>query len=476
MLTNPSLLLGFYPAVIDLINFTSEKINALSQLRDAVRDIILTLENRGEKLAEVNIQERIGLPIVSDADTQNVVQAVLPPKETERRLQLEQLSRKVIEATAPSDTATSLSLFFKPSLTPAAIPPVLDQVVDKQIADLMVTLRGSAVRRLMEMGSKTQLIAYLRTLENQSNLLLPLNLNDGYFNNAPQKLNFIIAYHQPAGNDPYVQAFGQLLAEARFTANANVVQLPASEQHQVIFMTEYASFPLRLINDLTANNYQFAYQRRGQAGNADFLHTNKAITLTDILPPPPEIVSEVQELFFKCLGLGIFQLEGSNLVLRNERGKELIFGNDWAALIDQLSWIQIQNRDQQGQTLTDLLRQQFKKKMEWLVNNSREGHNYCQKIETLIEEIRKCPQDHVNFPMVPIVAGTEITSLTGIARKGILKELIEEIENRIKEKETKPLSPNPELTTAEIDHTANLPPSDHGSHGSNEEEETNQDA
>ncbi|URR35525.1 hypothetical protein NBE99_12975 [Thermosynechococcus sp. HN-54] len=450
-------------ATEDLIAFTNQKIAQLVQLRNFIQENILVLQRRGEKLSEVNVQERIGLPIVNPQDTENAINAVLPPKEGERRLALEQLSTEVIQkaVVVSTDMPPSLERFLKPQFAPAEIPPALDQVVDRRISTLMLALRGSAIQRFMEMGSREQLIAYLTSLKNQSDILLPLNLNDGYFNNAPHKRTFFIAYHQPPIEDPYVQAFTQLLTETGLLGKAQRVQLPASEQHQVIFMTEYAGFPLRLINDLTAKNFQYAYENRGEAGNFDALHTNKTITLTDILPPPPEVVREVQELFFKCLGLKMFALEGDNLVFDpKNKGKKITFGNDWSAVIDQLTWVQIRNQDQRTTTLTDVLRQQLDGVIEFLVSNQAEwGSSYRPHVMALIEEIRVYPPDHINFAMVPIVAGTEIQGLTGIAQKGILEELIEELDKRIKERWGKSNSGTTKAdATIKTDHLLNQSP------------------
>ncbi|MFN4279685.1 tubulin-like doman-containing protein [Thermosynechococcus sp.] len=424
-------------ATEDLIVFTNQKIAQLVQFRTFIQENILILQRRSEQLAEVNVQERIGLPIVNAQDTEHAINAVLPPREGERRLALNQLSTEVIQkaVVVSAEEPPSLEHFLKPQFAPAEIPAALDQVVDRRIATLMLSLRGSAIQRFMEMGSREQLIAYLTSLKNQSDILLPLNLNDGYFNNAPHKRTVFIAYHQPATEDAYVQAFTQLLTETGLLGNAQRVQLPASEQHQVIFMTEYAGFPLRLINDLTAKNFQYAYENRGEAGNFDCLHTNKTITLTDILPPPPEVVREVQELFFKCLGLKMFALEGDNLVFNPKNGgRKITFGNDWSAVIDQLTWVEIRNQDQHTTTLTDMLRQQLNEAINFLVSNRAEWENsYRPHVMALIEEIRAYRPDHINFAMVPIVAGTEIQGLTGIARKGILQELIEELDKRIED-------------------------------------------
>ncbi|MDR7897166.1 tubulin-like doman-containing protein [Thermosynechococcus sp. JY1334] len=430
-------------ATEDLIVFTNQKIAQLVQLRNFIQENILVLQRRGEKLSEVNVQERIGLPIVNPQDTENAINAVLPPKEGERRLALEQLSTEVIQkaVVVSTEAPPSLERFLKPQFT-AEVPIALDQVVDRRISTLMLALRGSAIQRFMEMGSREQLIAYLTSLKNQSDILLPLNLNDGYFNNAPHKRTVFIAYHQPPTEDAYVQAFTQLLTETGILGNAQRVQLPASEQHQVIFMTEYAGFPLRLINDLTAKNFQYAYENRGDAGNFDALHTNKTITLTDILPPPPEVVREVQELFFKCLGLRMFALEGDNLVFDpKNKGRKITFGNDWSVVIDQLTWVQIRNQDQRTMTLTDVLHQQLNGVIELLVSNPPQWQkDYRPHVMTLIEEIRAYPPDHINFAMVPIVAGTEIQGLTEIAQKGILEELIEELDKRIEDRWSRTLT------------------------------------
>ncbi|MCS7225799.1 MAG: hypothetical protein NZ821_02265 [Gloeomargarita sp. SKYB31] len=429
-------------ATEQLIEFSGRKIASLVQLRDFLHENIQQLEQREKRLSELNIQERIGLPIIRPEDTQNAIHAFLPPRESERRLELNQLSVEVIRraVTVSTDTPSSLWCFLEPQFAPDEIPKALDQVVDGRIPRVTSTLQGSAVKRFMEMGTREQLIDYLEMLRNHSDILLPLNFSDGYFSNTPNKRTMFIAYHQPVGDDPYVHAFTELLNQTGMLANAQRVLLPASEQHQVIFMTEYAGFPLRLINDLTAKNFQYAYERRAEARNFDHLHTNKSknVKFTDILPPPPDVVERVQELFFKCLALDVFEMDGDDLFVRNDRGNLIPLGHDWAAIIDQMSWAEINLKERDETSLIDRLRQELDCRIESLLEHptdwySEQGRR--RKIEDMISRIRAYSADHINYAMVPIVAGTEITDVAGRARKGILERLIEDIDKRFRQKQ-----------------------------------------
>lgn len=427
----------------DLIEFINLAITNLLYLRDFINKTISDLQVREKKLEQLNLQEKTGLPIIDSEDIQAVVEAVLPSKQSERRLVFNQVSNEILgnAVTVKTDNQLSFQHLIKPQFAPTQIPKALDQVVDRIISRVTLSLQGSAIQRFMTMGTSEQLIAHLINLKNQSDILLPLNLDDGYFNNASHKRKMLIAYHQPSGDDPHVQAFTRLLRQAGLSSYAEPI-LPSSEQHQVIFMTEYAGFPLRLINDLTAKNFQHSYESRGESGDFSRLHTNKAVVFTDILPPPPEVVREIQELFFKCLALGIFELRDNMLRYRDESDKliSLKAQEDWSAIIDQFSWVHIKRHyNEQSKTLVDILEQQLKNKIDFLESNPLEWRRYKSKIQELIDKIRSYPPDHINFAMVPIVAGTVIKEMTAVAKKGILEELIEEIDKRINNEPNKPL-------------------------------------
>lgn len=423
-----------------LIEFTNRKISNLVKFRDALKETILKLQQRGKMLQEFNQQERIGLPIISSEDTQNVIHAFLPLKESERRLALNQLSDEVIQraVTITSEARPSLWDFMEPNFAPEGIPTALDRVVDERIPKVTSTLQGSAIKRFMTMGNNDQRIDYLTMLKNQSDILLPLNFSDGYFENTAQKRSTFIAYHEPTGDDPYVQAFINLLNQTGILTGAQRVLLPESEQHQVIFMTEYAGFPLRLINDLTAKNFQYSYERRASNGNFDHLHTDKSKKITDIIPPPPDTVETVQKLFFRCLALDVFELDGEDLLVRNERGDAILLGRDWAAVIDQLCWAEINLRESGETSLVDRLKEELESRINSVVRNPEEWNRSSglrHKIQDKIYQIRSYSEDHINCALRDIVAGKEITGATATARKGIFEQLIEDIDQRIKQRQ-----------------------------------------
>jgi hypothetical protein len=431
-------------AAEELIEFTNQKIAALDNLRNSIHNEIIELQSNADRLTQTNVKKRIGLLIISAQDTQQLVEAVLPPQSSERRLALNRISTQIIQNSTlvNSDERPSLERFLQNQFEPADVRQALNRVVDQGTTTQMKKLRKSAVQQFMAtMGSRQQLLAYLTELSQQSEVLLPLNLDDGYFNKADYKQSRIIAYHQP-NDDSSVEAFQQLLQESDVLRNARVVPLPDSEQHHVIFVTEYAAFPLRLINSLEHGGLKYAYE----STKGRYLHTNKNIepSLTDVLPPPPDVVITVKELFFKCLGLGIFDGRDNGDLSLLSHSKRIFLGKDWSAIIDQLSWAQVQKAQENGAglTLTDFLGQQCSQKIQQLVENPSDWYgdserNYVgqrQKVEALISEIRNYPREHINYSWVASVAGKDIENITGFEKKGILQELIQEIDRRIEQK------------------------------------------
>jgi len=428
-------------AVEQLIEFISHKIRDMSQLKDSIQRAILEFEELGRRLEELNVEERIGTAIISPEDINNVITNTLGRTTAEHRVKLGQISTHIIENVARDKSNPSLydSNFYGSNFE--EISRAINQVVDKSISDVADTLRGSAIERFIKKGTNDQLRAYLDVLRNQSEPLLPLNLTDGHFSDGGNKLTMFIAYHQPPGNDPNVEQFENLLREMGIQANAQIINLPDSEKHQIIFMTEYAGFPLRIINGL--NSLKISYNNRAERGEF-LLHTRRtgqssdhnrpALFFTDILPVAPEIIQRIRELFCKCLGLGILQLRGDDVLWLRDSSEPMFLGSDWLFIIDKLSEVawQAQQQRTQYRTPVDFMNRKLEEKIDHLRHNPQKWYGeYRPRIETLINEMRAYPSEHINFSLVKIFAGTTIENLGSRAHRGILEELIDEIDSLV---------------------------------------------
>lgn len=423
-----------------LIEYVDVRTLSLNEFDESLQELISFFQREAKSLVDKGGQERIGLAIDSPADVEEVLRELLPAKEQERRQRMNQISAEMIRdlASLDADERPSLRRVLQPRPSREEMREALDREMEARAARINRELRKSAIQRFIELGDREKLMEHLRNLKHQSDILLPLRFGDNYYEDKTSKRVSIIAFHRPpARDDPYVSRFEELLRSVGWLEGTQICELPESEQHQVIFMTEYAAFPLRIINDLTSKSLRFTYQEKTRLSGQDSLHTNRSIAFSDILPPSDAIVKEVQALFFKCLGLDVFELEGDNLVVSVEDNlgfrERISLGNDWSAVIDNLSWIQGNRATPDGRGLTDFLRDELRRKIDYFVNNPDEWQGQRQRIIEKIQDIRSYPEDHINHAMVPIVAGKGIGSITDVARKGILEQLIEEIDNRIRE-------------------------------------------
>lgn len=441
-----------------IVNSLSDHINQkqaeIRDLQNLLNQIKAHYQQRDTQLQAMGINERIGLALVDPADVNNAATKVIPTKDPERKLQLSGLTTSIIDSTVlvndqKSQHCTTLSSFLdKNRRDLKTIQENLDTQVDQQLAHVNVNGLGSAIHRFMGKGSEEQLLAYLTNLWNEAQYLLPL-VPDGYFNNTSKKLIVKVAFHNPGAGDPTIAAFQNLLAKAAIPMG-DPVNLPPTEQHHVIFITEYAGFPLRIINDLNTKGMQFAYRQTSAGGGNSRLHTDRRKALTDIIPPDANMMENLQKVFFQSLALGDFEIDSNTGALcYGKDGHNVSLGNDWSAAIDQLAWAQ-QMADEDGQlTLIDFLKKNIENFRNYIKSTPAEWPNYKQKINHLISQIRKYPENHINYHYSIKVAGTGgMTHVGAIVQKGLLENFIEEIDGILKAQETQDTGHNILQTSA----------------------------
>lgn len=436
---NHQLLLQCLVVTQDLLTHVQEKQEQVTALQKVLTQLLGQYEQQEKNLENLNTNERIGLALIQPEDIEQTTTQVIPSQDPSRRQQLNSLTQNVMQLNPGVSDQKMGSL--APLLNPnhrdqEVIKRGLDQQIDQELSGAAARGLGSVIHRFMNYDSPVKLQQYLVNLWRQAQVLLPLQLIDGHYNNFPQKLVAKVAYYDPGNGDPAVAAFVQLMQNAGILdGQTQVVQLTASEQHHVLFMTEYAGFPLRIINDLQAKQMQYAYRNSGINGDYSHKHTDKRKILTDIIPPDAGLMAEIQELFFRSLALGFFTLENGSLYYRQD-GHNVLMGDDWSAAIDQLAWAEENAQQYQQATLTTFLRNNLNREIESIKQDPQRWLNpnngFKVKVQQLIDEIRAYPQTHINYYYGIRVAGAGPILAPGqLAQTGILEHFIQEVDAMI---------------------------------------------
>lgn len=434
----------------DLLNYIQQKQEQITALQKVLSQLLGQYQQQEKNLQNSNANERIGLALTQPEDIEQTTAQVIPPQDPARRQQLNSLTQSVMQLNpGVSDQKTgSLVLLLNPNYRDQeVIQRGLDQQIDQELSGAAARGLGSVIHRFMQYDSPVKLNQYLVDLWRQAQFLLPLDLTDGHYNSLPQKLASKVAYYNPGNGDSVVASFVQLMGNAGILdGQTETVPLTESEQHHVLFMTEYAGFPLRIINDLQAKQMQYAYRNSGINGNYSHKHTDKRKVLTDIIPPDAGLMADIQDLFFRSLALEFFTLENGSLYYRKD-GHNVLMGNDWSAAIDQLAWAEENANQYQQSTLTTFLRQNLNRELESFKQNPQRWHNsndgYKIKVQHLIDEIRSYPDNHINYHYGIIVAGTGPIMQPGqIAKTGILEYFIQEVDKILRDLEQSKVLPN----------------------------------
>lgn len=293
---------------------------------------------RKEVLA-VSPSREIGYALDGEKNVKKVSEEIIPTDDLSRRQQLSLISQKVLERL----NATNFTfLLEKKGQDKDLIRESLDDILDGQVASVANEKLGSAIQQFMDLDTPNKLEAIIQDLLDKAAPLLPLNQDDGRYDNSDDKLTKHVAFHDP-GDDPSVDSFRKILEKAGFASTST--KLPGGEKHQVIFMSEYCGFPLRLINDLLSQDMRSSYKRLTEKDRTR-MHIDKRIEYySDIIPPDVILLEKVKPLFFKSLALEINFIENKDeevqIVFQNDYGETIrkTLSKDWGICLDIITSI-----------------------------------------------------------------------------------------------------------------------------------------
>lgn len=359
-----------------------------------------------------------GEAIFADADTDDCYQSLLPDRD--RQAQLALVTTKITEKIGLGESlATCLDTGLIDELQ---LIEEINLIVDGLFGSRSLDRVQSAVKRFLENYSLSDRATRLEQIWREAEPLLPLNVNDPYF-------------------DPILESKIQISIGFKDTDNREVTQLkdvlkndigiqdnwfkPIQAEDEVVFIRHYGAFPLRLIQGLEQMRRHYLNQR---SYGKSFLHNDYRTVFTDIIPPDGWEMKQLQDIFYPSLAFGLLpynQQTGLHELQYYDRLRDThqvnTLSSVWDEALEQLANVK---------DMTVALNQELDKALDDITNNPPkwESH-YLPKLREFVAVVDELPEDDPNYLYKEIVVGTRET-LDIKAQEGIINRFWRRMEEK----------------------------------------------
>ena len=272
-----------------------KQISQLTSLHFWLESLKSAYEREQESMRQLNLDEMSGEAIFANEDINNCCEVLLPQKDL--RAQLVKITDELIE---PLGRGKSLvSMIDQTRTTPEQLKQEINLIVDRLFGSRTGSIVQSVIKRFNQSYPTSGRAARLAQILREAEPLLPLK-KDKYFYDNPAKSSKLIGFKNT--DEPEVQQFKSTLSRD-LNIPDNVFR-PTQAEDQILIVTEYAAFPLRLINGLEQLRNHYIHAKN--LANS-FLHNDRHNLFTDIIPPDVRIMEELQEVFYPCLAFELIQ-------------------------------------------------------------------------------------------------------------------------------------------------------------------------
>lgn len=402
------------------------------------------------ELKQSNVDEMSGEAIFADADTDDCYQSLLPDRDRISQLALV-TSQITLKVGVGESLATCLDVG---SIDNTELRKEIDLVVDNLFSSRGKDRVQSAIKRFLENYSLSDRATRLEQIIKESEPLLPLNTSDPYFYDDSGKNANIIGFKDIDNRE--VAQFKQILFDDLGIPRDRLKPIQAEDE--IIFVSEYAAFPLRLIQGLTQMRQHYL---RHRSYNKSFLHNEYSVVFTDIVPPDARQMQQLQDIFYPSLAFGLLPYNpqtGLHELQYYDRLRDTYQVNTlstvWDEALEQLANVK---------DMAVALNGELDKAIDDITNNpSKWEADYLPKLREFVAVVDELPEDDPNYLYKETVVGTRET-LDTKAKEGIINRFwrrMEEKFNRQKVLNSSSLSSQSQQrlsgTTTAINHRQEL--------------------
>lgn len=390
-----------------------------SQLTSLYR-LIDDLKNKYEKiqatLKQSDSDEMSGEEIFSDEDIEICSNALLP--QNEYRAQIVQITQRILE---PTGSGQSLAIFLNQHYTNAEdLKQEIDAAVDSLFGSRSADLVQSVIKRFNQKYQPSERAVRLGQILREAQPLLPLNLTAPYFHNSSAKKSQLIGFKDT--DEPEVRQFHTVLDKLAVPDN---VLKPTQAEDKVLIVTEYAAFPLRLIDGLKQLRDHYYLQRK-HSGSA-WLHNDRRDIFTDIDPPPIAEMLKLQDVFYPCLALDLIQKNKATQQLEFQYYDDLRGVYHTAALSQ--AWKQALQELVNNRQMADALQELLDGAIADIERQpARWKEYYLPKLRKFVAQVDNLSDDDINYPYRSRVVGSRGTDETS-AKEGVINRFMARVQD-----------------------------------------------
>ncbi|CBN58082.1 MULTISPECIES: tubulin-like doman-containing protein [Kamptonema] len=374
-------------------------------------------EKEESDLRQLNFDEMSGEAIFDNEDIEGCYKTLLP--EQDFRSQLVLVSKEITQVSGVGDSIA----YLMDKTTQIQLQKEIDLTVDRLFGSRSTQIVQSVIKRFIQNYSIQDRSTRLGQIKQQAEPLLRLNLSDPYFRNSPAKRSDLVGFKDT--DESEVQQFKITLG--RDLGIAESVLKPTQAEDEILIVTEYAGFPLRLISGL--EQMRNPYIREGNS-ESSFLHNDYRITFTDIMPPDALKIEELEDVFYPCLAFDLIGKNADTQQLEFQYYDEL---RDcyYTAGISPV-WNQALEELANRRDMTDALKGFLERAIAQIEKHPALWEkDYLPKLRQFVNLVDNLTEDSPNYPYRATVVGVPATTEMP-AKEGIINRFRKQMEERFK--------------------------------------------
>ncbi|MBO3462090.1 hypothetical protein G7B40_040890 [Aetokthonos hydrillicola Thurmond2011] len=402
--------------VHNLQRHVQDRATQVAAFSSVLEDLQNFYEKQDQELQQLNFDEMSGEAIFDSEDIERCYQTILPEDDLRRQFIL--VSSTI---TTQTDKRGSLVSFIDREYTdPNELQKEIDLNVDKLFASRSTNIVNSVIKRFMEKYLAVRSTRLAQIMQ-EAKPLLPLNLSDPYFRDDPAKGSTLIGFKDT--DESEVRQFKNLL-EQELGIEPSVLKATQSDD-EIVIVSEYAGFPLRLISGLEKMRNPYL---REHNSSGSFLHNDYNASFPDIIPPDAKKMEELEDIFYPSIALRLLQKNPENQQLEFQYHDSLRDFSSTASLSPE--WSQALEELAKRKDMTEALQKLLNDKIDAIDQQPELWNNeYLPKLREFVREVDELPEDSPNYPYKAAVVGTSVIT-DSIFQEGIINRFRRKMDQR----------------------------------------------
>ena len=402
-------------ALQEYVQARSRDVSNLARTVDSLKG---DYQQEESELKQLNFDEMSGEAIFNDEDIQQCCETLLPSNEARSRLVL--VTDKITENLG--EEKCLINLIEQDYLNEQSLQQSIYQAVDALFGRRSLTVVNSVIKRFLQNYRGSERSIRLTQILQQAEPLLKLNKADPHYVDDSAKSAKIIGFQDT--DDIEVQQFKDILYNDLAIPDSQIK--PTQAEDEIILVSEYAGFSLRLIEGL--EQMRKHYLKASSSAN-EFLHNDAKTTFTDIIPPDANTLEDLQDIFYPALALQLLsenkktgELEFTYYDQMRGYEKEVSLSPIWEQALETL-YRQTDMANTLGKLLEEVITQMKKQPSQW-------EQNYRPKLQQFVQFVDNLPDTNPNYPYRETLLGVEGTLETP-SQEGVLERFRKRIEREI---------------------------------------------